>query len=155
MTLKKQFQNKSARRSRVHTSWDPVADWYAHWVGENGCKHQRNLAIPAVLELLGLRAREQILDVGAGSGVLASYITQAQAYYTGVDISTRLLCFARKQHGLHGRFLHGDARRLKGIPGILAGSFDVSSLCSVFRIWIRCNPFWNLQRGRYVTVVVW
>lgn len=117
---------RSPGRPPVATSWDPVADWYRGWVGEEGSKHHRNLAIPAVLDLLALRPDEQVLDIGCGPGVLAPGATQAGARYTGVDASPRLIQTARRQHGSNGRFLVGDARQLAQLPDLRAGAFDAA-----------------------------
>lgn len=111
-------------RQAAPTSWDPVADWYSGWVGEAGSKHHQLLALPAVLDLLAPAAGEQILDIGAGPGVLAPLIAAAGARYTGVDASEKLLQFARSHHGQHGRFLCGDAARLAALPELRGGSFD-------------------------------
>ncbi|HMP41797.1 MAG TPA: class I SAM-dependent methyltransferase, partial [Roseiflexaceae bacterium] len=116
----------------VRTSWDPVADWYAGWVGEQGSDHHRLVAIPALLDLLQPQRGEAILDVGAGPGVLAPYIADTGATYTGVDASERLLVIARRHHGAAGRFLAGDATRLAAIPGLQAAAFDaVTFLLSI------------------------
>ena len=53
------------------TSWERVATWYDGWVGDHGSAYHRELAIPAVLDLLQPQRDEQILDVGGGQGVLA------------------------------------------------------------------------------------
>jgi SAM-dependent methyltransferase len=105
-------------------SWDPVAEWYTGWVGAGGSEHHRRLAIPAVLELLAPSAGELILDVGCGPGVLAPHIAGAGARYIGLDASRRLLSFARRHHGRHGRFVLGDATRLVELPGLEPGSVD-------------------------------
>lgn len=118
--------HKRIKRPAARTSWDPVADWYAGWAGEEGSEHHRKLAIPAVLDLLAPASGEQILDIGAGPGVLAPYIAAAGARYTGVDASPKLLAYARRQHGAHGRFLHGDAARLATLRELRAGSFDAA-----------------------------
>jgi SAM-dependent methyltransferase len=115
---------KKHRRSAAPTSWDPVADWYAGWAGASGSEHHRRLAIPVVLELLAPTAGEQILDIGAGVGVLAPLVAGAGAHYTGVDASAKLIAFARRHHGADGRFLHGDATRLAALPELRASSFD-------------------------------
>jgi SAM-dependent methyltransferase len=115
---------KGPLRRSMRTNWDPVAQWYNGWVGREGSKHHRRLAIPAVLELLDPRPNEKILDIGAGQGVLAPFITKAQALYTGIEISDKLLEFARKHHGNQGRFIAGDACKLPELPGLHQGEFD-------------------------------
>lgn len=111
-------------RHRPSRSWDPVADWYAGWVGAGGSDHHRRLAIPTVLDLLQPTAGERILDIGCGPGVLAPHVVAAGARYTGVDKSRKLLAFASRHHGQHGRFLHGDATRLHEVSGLCNTSFD-------------------------------
>lgn len=107
-------------------SWDPVADWYAGWVGAEGSEHHRRLAIPALLDLLRPAAGEQVLDVGCGPGVLAPHVAAAGARCTGVDASRRLIAFARRHHGAQGRFVVGDATRLRKVPGMAENGFDAA-----------------------------
>jgi ubiquinone/menaquinone biosynthesis C-methylase UbiE len=107
------------------TSWDQVAGWYDGWVSQRGSKYHRALAVPTALELLDLRPGEDILDVGAGQGVLADYIAERGARYTGVDSSPRLIAAARRRHGSSGRFLVADARRLDR-AGLWESSFDAA-----------------------------
>jgi ubiquinone/menaquinone biosynthesis C-methylase UbiE len=117
-------RNKRSKKRTARTSWDPVADWYDGWMGKGGSEHHRLLAIPTVLDLLEPQPGEEILDVGAGQGVLARPIAEARARYTGVDISERLLRRAREYHDRRGRFIRGDARRLAQLPDLGAGEFD-------------------------------
>lgn len=119
-------RTKAPPSTRAQTSWDPVADWYTSWVGEEGGRHHRELTVPAALELLAPRRGESIIDVGAGPGVLAPFIAGAGAHYTGVDISGKLLAFARQHHGSHGRFLRADARDLPRAPELRAGAFQAA-----------------------------
>jgi SAM-dependent methyltransferase len=93
-------------------------------VGEEGSKHHRHVAIPTLLDLLQPQPGEQILDLGCGSGVLAAPVAAAGAHYTGVDASEKLIDYARRHHGVEGRFLVGDARRLSALRGLDAGAFD-------------------------------
>lgn len=118
-------KRRPAGRPR-NTSWDPLAAWYDGWVGEGGSHHHQKLAIPAALELLALSAGEQVLDIGAGQGVLAPHVTQAGARYTGVDASPRLIQMAREHHRRQGKFLVGDARALAGIRELQPASFDAA-----------------------------
>jgi ubiquinone/menaquinone biosynthesis C-methylase UbiE len=120
------YRRRSRRRlPAASTSWDQVAGWYDGWVGQSGSSYHRALAIPAALELLDPRPGEDILDVGAGQGVLAAYIAERGARYTGVDASPRLIAAARRRHGRSGRFLIADARRLDA-AGLARSSFDAA-----------------------------
>jgi ubiquinone/menaquinone biosynthesis C-methylase UbiE len=105
------------------SGWDSIASWYDGWVGKGGSEHHRRIAIPATLTLLDPKRGEQILDIGAGQGVLAPHIARSGAQYTGVDVSPRLLEMARKHHGSDGRFLMADAADLNG-AGLARGIFD-------------------------------
>ena len=111
------------------TSWERVATWYDGWVGEHGSAYHRELAIPAVLDLLQPQPGEQILDVGGGQGVLAPYLAEAGASVTVVDASARLIAAARRRHGRvrHARYLVGDARRLPAVAGLEQGAFDAAT----------------------------
>src|SRR5262249_35359464 len=44
--------------------------------------------------------------------------------YTGIEISPRLLALAQKRHRASGRFLQGDARRLRDVEALSAKQFD-------------------------------
>lgn len=106
------------------TSWDPLAAWYDGWVGEHGSEHHRQVAVPATLRLLNLKSGEEVLDIGAGQGVLAPAIRQSGARYTGIDASPRLLQMARQRHGASGKFVLGDARSLLSIPDLHPEFYD-------------------------------
>jgi ubiquinone/menaquinone biosynthesis C-methylase UbiE len=126
----------SARRRQrglvASTSWDRVAAWYDGWVGAEGSKHHRQLAIPHLLRLLDPRPGERVLDVGCGQGVLAPAITSAHATYVGVDASPRLLATARKRHSAEGVFVLADAAKLGAASDLPSGCFDaVAFLLSI------------------------
>lgn len=129
---------------RDPSGWDKLATWYDGWMGLDGSNHHRRLAIPAVLDLLQLQQGEQVLDLGAGQGVLAPYVANTGAVYTGVDISPRLVALAQKRHGRQGRFLRGDARQLSRLPALKAMRFDAV----VFLLSIQdMNPLDQLLRS--------
>jgi len=126
-------QRPPARRGQGgasrQTSWERVATWYDGWVGDRGSAYHRELAIPAVLDLLQPRRGQRILDVGGGQGVLAPPLVEAGARVTVVDASARLISAARRRHrGLRdARFIVGDARRLPAMADLEAGSFDAAT----------------------------
>lgn len=118
------IRQRSPDSSAARTSYDKVARHYDSWVGSSGSRHHRQLAIPALLELLEPQPGEAVLDIGCGQGVLAPYIVRAGARYTGVDASEQLLRFARRRRGQLGTFLRGDAARLRETPGLRRSTFD-------------------------------
>jgi SAM-dependent methyltransferase len=111
------------------TSWEQVAGWYDGWVGAQGSRYHQAVAIPAVLELLGPIDGAHVLDVGAGQGVLAPYLVERGARYTGVDASRRLIETARRRHGAIGQFVLGDARRLPALADLGAAAYDAAVFC--------------------------
>jgi ubiquinone/menaquinone biosynthesis C-methylase UbiE len=132
--------------------WDAVASWYDGWMGKGGSIHHQKLAIPAVMRLLELKRGESVLDIGAGQGVLAQYVTEVGGVYTGVDVSPKLLDLARKHHGQRGKFIQADACKLPQSSELKAASFDAA----VFLLSIQdINPLnealqsagWALKMG--------
>lgn len=111
------------------TSWEQVAGWYDGWVGAQGSRYHQAVAIPAVLELLGDIHGQHILDVGAGQGVLAPYLVERGARYTGLDLSRRLIEMARRRHGAIGQFVLGDARRLAALADLEPAAHDAAVFC--------------------------
>jgi len=97
---------------RKPSGWNDVSQWYDGWVGKDGSHFHQKLAIPAVLNSLELNIETQIIDIGCGTGVLAPYLVDIGAEYTGVDISSKLIKKARRYHNNLGRFIVGDARNL-------------------------------------------
>jgi ubiquinone/menaquinone biosynthesis C-methylase UbiE len=127
-----QARTSSAQKEKVPTSWDAVAYWYDGWVGARGSEHHREVAVPALIDLLAPQPGEYILDVGAGQGVLAPYIARSGANYTGVDASPRLIRLAQQRHDKQGRFLVGDARNLSALAELHQAEFDgVTFLLSI------------------------
>ena len=108
-------------------SWDAVAAWYSGWVGADGSRYHRRLAIPALLDLLQPQSGERILDLGCGPGVLAPHLARAGAAATGVDLSPRLIAIARKRHRRDARFVVGDVTRLSSVAGLRAATFDAAA----------------------------
>ena len=126
-------QRQPRRRSDAgtsrETSWERVATWYDGWVGDRGSAYHRELAIPAVLDLLDPAPGDAILDVGGGQGVLAPYLVEAGALVEVVDASPRLIAAGRRRHRtLRGaRFLVGDARRLPAVADLEPARYDAAT----------------------------
>ena len=147
------------RAEAAATSWDAVATWYDGWVGDRGSDYHRHLTIPAVMELLDPVPDEEILDVGSGQGVLAPYVSERGAHYTGVDASPRLVAAARRRHRGIGAFHVGDARRLAKVRDLRAGAYDAAVLMLSIQVMDPLEPVieslaWALtSRGRVVMLM--
>ena len=123
---------KRSQRGSVPTSWDALAYWYDGWVGAEGSEHHRQVAIPAMMEMLAPQPGERILDVGAGQGVLAPYIARAGASYTGVDAGARLIKLARRRHGRRAASWWETPAGLSALHELHEGEFDaVTFLLSI------------------------
>lgn len=132
--MKRRSTDGSQRSVRTggsgETSWERVATWYDGWVGDRGSAYHRELAIPAVMDLLQPQHGEEILDIGGGQGVLAPSITDTGARVTVVDASAKLIAAAKRRHASlrNARFLVGDARRLPAVAGLDEGSHHAATL---------------------------
>ena len=147
------------RSPRTDSGWDHVAGWYDGWVGQRGSTYHQRLAIPAALELLEPRADEEILDVGAGQGVLAPFLLERGVRYTGIDVSPALIERARQRRASAARFLVGDARRLGLVGAMRPRSFDAAVfLLSIQDIpdldWIGASLDWVLRSSSRIVIVM-
>lgn len=94
------------------TSWDPLAQWYDGWMGQQGSKHHQ-LLLPKLLPILDLQPGQQVLDLGCGQGVLSDEVIKAKASYTGVDLSSQLLQIAKQRHQSNNiNFIQADVTKL-------------------------------------------
>lgn len=140
------------------SSWDNVAAWYDGWMGQDGSEYHRQVAIPALLQLLEPKAGESVLDIGAGQGVLAPYLHEAGLAYLGVEASGRLVRLAHKRHP-QARMVQGDARRLAAVVGITQDGFDTA----VFLLSLQDmdpletvlhNAAWALKPGGHLVILM-
>ena len=102
--------------------------------------YHRELAIPAVLDLLQPQRDERILDVGGGQGVLAPYLVQAGA---SVTVARRLGEARSPPPGGGTRSSTARASSTATPDGCRRwsassrGAFDAAVFCSPSRTWIR------------------
>ena len=148
------------RRSPAASSaWDRHATWYDGWVGGKGSRYHQGIVLPVTLELLNPRDGEEILDVGAGQGVLAPAVIRSGARYTGVDASPRLIEAARRRHGRAGRFLVGDARRLSEVKDVRRSGYDAAAFVLSIQDMDPLEPVfesldWALRPASRVVIVM-
>ncbi len=85
------------------------------------------------LELLEAGPGHRILDLGCGTGSLCRPILRTGAAYTGIDLSPRMIRWARKHQPAEARFHIGDVTRLERSPvsGHLGGFTGAAFLLSL------------------------
>ncbi len=122
-----------SRKEERSRSWDPVARWYAGWVGARGSTHHRKVVHPLTLDLLRPGPEDSVLDLGCGTGSLCRPLIRTGAAYTGVDLSRRMIAWARRHQPRSARFLVADATRLQdtGLAGALGSFTAVTFVLSI------------------------
>lgn len=79
--------------------WDEYADEYARWIAQREPVAVEEGGILArLLELLGDLEGRDVLDAGCGEGFLARILAARGARVTGIDLSPRLIQFAREKN---------------------------------------------------------
>ncbi len=104
-------------------AYDAIAEWYDEQV-RTDLSPFHEMAIAALLDLLGDLQSHAICDVACGQGVVTRELARHGADVTGVDISERLLEIARREEAeapLGITYLHDDAHTLATLPD---ASFD-------------------------------
>lgn len=115
------------KNGRGSDSWDGVADWYAGWSGAKGSFYHRKVVIPAVMKMLECSPGESIIDLGCGPGALARAVLARGGLYTGVDLSRKLLSFARKHQPVNPECFHlGNVVSPDFVPVMGAAQFDAA-----------------------------
>jgi len=150
-------QGREGRAQRA--GWDPLAGWYDGWMGKDGSKHHKRLAVPQAASLLDLQEGESLLDIGCGQGVFVPSTLNAGGRYTGVDVSPKLLELGREHHSKDAAFIQGDACKLELTRGLTQHSYDAA----LFLLSIQdINPLdsairgaaWALKKGGRVVLVM-
>ena len=93
--------------------YDPFADWYHGWVGEDAGRDFLCVAtVDALGDALGGEVRGRVLDLACGSGRISRLLADRGAAVVGVDLSAALLAKAneieeREPRGI--RYVVGNA----------------------------------------------
>ena len=97
-------------------AYDAIADWYDESVRNGALIHE--LVFPTLHALAGAVAGQRVCDLACGQGVVARQLARRGAAVVGVDLSTKLLDFARRYEEVEPlgiAYLHDDAQPLAAV----------------------------------------
>lgn len=78
----------------TQAKYDEIADWYNESIHTNTLMHDS--VLPPVIDLLGDVRGQRICDLACGQGVLSRALAERGAGVVGVDLSAKMLEFARR-----------------------------------------------------------
>jgi 2-polyprenyl-3-methyl-5-hydroxy-6-metoxy-1,4-benzoquinol methylase len=78
------------------SAYDEIAEWYDAWLGSNTGSMLGDPFYPAVEPLIGDVTGQRICELACGQGRVARHLTAQGAEVVAVDISEKLLEFARR-----------------------------------------------------------
>lgn len=105
--------NGAPGRRGTLARYDDIADWYNRVMRSGSPMH--DLTLPSLFELIGPVGGKRICDLGCGQGVVARELARRGAIVVGVDISSKMLEFARRAEEADPagiRYICDDARAL-------------------------------------------
>lgn len=103
------------------TSWNGVAKWYDSLLNMDGT-YQKEVILPNLLRLLGLKKDEKILDIACGQGFFSREIARLGGEVTGVDLAPELIKFAKEKASEKEKYFLSPADDLGSV--IKDESFD-------------------------------
>lgn len=93
-----QSDHKAATSSN-RNAWDAIADWWdkkQNETGQDGNDMFTQCLLPQVEQLVDWQPGQNVLDLGAGSGIICRMFARKGAQVTGLDYSLPMLDKARK-----------------------------------------------------------
>lgn len=103
--------SRSGSRRNIHAHYDLGNDFYAAWLDETMSYSSAIFASPdqvlpdaqrakmaAIVDRLGLKPGDQVLEIGCGWGSLAAAMVEKGADVTGITLSTEQLAWAQTHH---------------------------------------------------------
>jgi len=155
----KSVRSRSAPRQAPEraelTDWDQAARWYDALVGQEGSDFQKDIIMPGVHRLLGLKKGDRVLDLACGQGVFSRFLSQKGLKVIGLDASEALIRHARSRSTDATKFMCSDAgdnealagEKFSGIACLMAVQ-NMENIQPVFENIAR----WLTPGGRFVLV---
>lgn len=98
------------------TDWHGVHEWYDRLVGDAGSEYHQRVVIPGALRLLAPGAKDAMIDIACGQGVLCRALHERGVEITGVDAAPGLIRAARDRGPGAIHYQVADARELSPFP---------------------------------------
>ena len=105
---------------RKDTSWNRVAKWYDRLLEADGT-YQKDLILPNLVRMMGIRKGDAVLDLACGQGFFAREFAARGAEVVAADASHKLIEIARKRPAKGVRF---EVARADKLPFIKSASMD-------------------------------
>ncbi len=140
------------------THWGEVAEWYDTLVGDEGSEYHREVILPGILRMLGIKGERaeglRVLDLACGQGVLARKLAAMGTRVTGVDAARELIAAAERRNEadrLPIDYVTADATKLLSEGGTLvkpleAGVFDAVTIVLAIQNITPLSPVWQACR---------
>jgi ubiquinone/menaquinone biosynthesis C-methylase UbiE len=87
------------KRKKETTSWGGVADWYNSYLETTEDSYQKQVILPNLLRVLGIKPGMKLIDIACGQGFFSREFANAGAEVVGSDIAQSLIAQAKKLSG--------------------------------------------------------
>jgi SAM-dependent methyltransferase len=111
-------------QDEVARYWDENADSWSHQVREGWDYYREYLNNPAFLAFIGDLAGKRVLDAGCGEGYNTRLLARSGARMVGVDISPRMIEFARAEEAREPLGIRYEVTSFTDLSGFPDASFD-------------------------------
>ncbi len=81
---------------KKNTSWDSSAEWYSNYLEESEDTYQRQVILPNLVRVLGIKQGTKLIDIACGQGFFSREFRKAGADVVAADLSTNLIAEAKK-----------------------------------------------------------
>lgn len=116
---------KPPKSKESKTSWGTVSNWYSDYLENNSDTYQKQVILPNILRVIGIRPSTKIIDIACGQGFFSRAMHEAGAKVVGTDISPELITEAKKLSPKEISYHVAPADNIKFAPN---NEFDVAAI---------------------------
>ncbi len=108
-----------------NTSWGKSAQWYNAYLETTEDSYQKQVILPGLVRVLGLKKGEKLLDIACGQGFFSREFAKTGALVEGADIAAELIEEAKKLSSNEVVYHVAPANNLSFAE---EGSFDAATI---------------------------